>query len=120
MVRNVQGQIVLEQRQAGGKHRIGARRKVEGVTRIRCSNLVIIDSWAAIGSNDVQAIADKTEEKILAPLEAYGIQEISMVQEPLGVHEVGTRSVGVHVEQYELEVCPVVGERLKCVPIGNS
>ena len=37
-----------------------------------------------------------------------------------GVHEVGTRSVGVHVEQYELEVCPVVGERLECVLIGNG
>ena len=99
-VGNIQGQVVLKQRHAGGEQSVYTRHKAEGMTDL--PNLEREDPHAAIRGNEILVIAEPTSHYLI-PFQTHDIQEGLMERMRVGVYEVDTRLVGVHADQDELD-----------------
>ena len=101
IVSHVIGQVVLEQRHAGGEHRMGEIHSAEGLSVIE---LVRVESWTAVRGKEFRDILQVTAEPPRhVRIDAYSRQEVKMADVRIGVLEVDTRSVGVRAEYSELD-----------------
>ena len=96
---DMQGQIVIEQRHAGGEHRVGARHNAD---RIIEAEPEIVMPQTAIRRNEIRAIDDPTDMH-LKPFHPYGLQETVMERMRVGVDEIDAWSVGIQIEHNELD-----------------